>query len=82
MAEARLIHQVEADRWEAIPERDVVRGVIDDVGVRILVDESSVAVGFVVDVDGDIESRLDVLRRYMSVESVESHLRSSESNPE
>ena len=82
MAEARLFHQVEADRWEAIPERDVVRGVIDDVGVRILVDESSVAVGFVVDVDGDIESRLDVLRRYMSVESVESHLRSSESNPE
>ncbi|NDA77692.1 MAG: hypothetical protein EBY07_07815 [Actinobacteria bacterium] len=49
MAEARLFHQVEADRWEAIPERDVVRGVIDDVGVRILVDESSVAVGFVVD---------------------------------
>ena len=82
MAEARLIHQVEADRWEAIPERDVVRGVIDDVGVRILVDESSVAVGFVVDIDGDIESRLDVLRRYMSVESFESHLRSTESNPE
>ena len=82
MAEARLFHQVEADRWEAIPERDVVRGVIDDVGVRILVDESSVAVGFVVDIDGDIESRLDVLRRYMSVESFESHLRSTESNPE
>jgi len=82
MAEARLFHQVEADRWEAIPERDVVRGVIDDVGVRILVDESSVAVGFVVDIDGDIESRLDVLRRYMSVESFESHLRSTESNPD
>jgi len=80
MAEARLFHQVEADRWEAIPERDVVRGVIDDAGVRILVDESSVAVGFVVDIDGDIESRLDVLRRYMSVESFESHLRSTESN--
>ena len=82
MAEVRLIHQVEADRWEAIPESDIVRGVIDDVGVRILVDESSVAVGFVVDIDGDIESRLDVLRRYMSVESVESHLRSTESNPD
>ena len=82
MAEARLFHQVEADRWEAIPERDVVRGVIDDVGVRVLVDESSVAVGFVVDIDGDIESRLDVLRRYMSVESFESHLRSTESNPD
>ncbi|NDE80352.1 MAG: hypothetical protein EB037_05450, partial [Actinobacteria bacterium] len=82
MAEARLFHQVEADRWEAIPEGDVVRGVIDDVGVRILVDESSVAVGFVVDIDGDIESRLDVLRRYMSVESFESHLRSTESNPD
>jgi len=82
MAEARLIHLVEADRWEAIPETDIVCGVIDDVGVRILVDESSVAVGFVVDVDGDIESRLDVLRRYMSVESVERHLRSTESNPE
>lgn len=82
MAKARLIHQVEADRWEAIPESDIVRGVIDDVGVRILVDESSVAVGFVVDIDGDIESRLDVLRRYMSVEPVESHLRSTESNPD
>ena len=63
MTEARLTYVFEADRWEAIPEKDIVRSIIDERGVRILLDGSSVAVGFVVDVDGDIESRIDVLRR-------------------
>ena len=80
MTEARLTYVFEADRWEAIPEKDIVRSIIDERGVRILLDGSSVAVGFVVDVDGDIESRIDVLRRYMNVESIESRLRSPGSN--
>jgi len=82
MVEVRLTYVKEADRWEAIPVHDFVPVFIDEPGVRILVDEFSVAVGFIIDVDGDLESRIAVLRRYMNVDSFEANLRSEISDSE
>lgn len=82
MTEVRLFYIRDADRWEAIPTNNNVHEFISDRGVRILLDEFGVAIGFVVDVDGDLESRIDVLRRYINVDSIEANLRSDEPDSE
>ena len=82
MTEVRLFYMRDADRWEAIPTNNNVHEFISDRGVRILLDEFSVAIGFIVDVDGDLESRLDVLGRYINMDSLEGYFQSQESSPE
>ena len=82
MTEVRLFYIRDADRWEAIPTNNSVHEFISDRGVRILLDEFAVAIGFVVDVDGDLESRLDVLGRYINMDSFEGYFQSQESSPE
>lgn len=82
MTEVRLFYMRDADRWEAIPTNNNVHEFISDRGVRILLDEFSVAIGFIVDVDGDLESRLDVLGRYINMDSFEGYFQSQESSPE
>jgi hypothetical protein len=82
MTEVRLFYIRDADRWEAIPMNNNVHEFISDRGVQILLDEFGVAIGFVADVDGDLESRIDVLRRYINVDSIEANLRSHEPDSE
>lgn len=82
MTEVRLFYIRDADRWEAIPTNNNVHEFISDRGVRILLDEFGVAIGFVVDIDGDLESRIDVLGRYINMDSVEGYLRAQESMTE
>ena len=82
MTEVRLFYIRDADRWEAIPTNNNVHEFISDQGVRILLDEFGVAIGFVVDVDGDLESRLHVLGRYIDVDSLGEYFRSQESMTE
>ena len=79
MTEVRLFYIRDADRWEAIPTNNNVHEFISEQGVRILLDEFGAAIGFVVDVDGDLESQLAVLGRYINVDSLEGYLRSQES---
>ena len=80
MTEVRLFYIRDADRWEAIPTNNSVHEFISDRGVRILLDEFAVAIGFVVDVDGDLESQLEVLGRYINMNSFEGCFQSQESS--
>lgn len=82
MTEVRLFYIRDADRWEAIPTNNNVHEFISEQGVQILLDEFGAAIGFVVDVDGDLESRLHVLGRYIDVDSLGEYFRSQESMTE
>ena len=79
MTEVRLFYIRDADRWEAIPMNNNVHEFISDRGVRILLDEFGVAIGFVADVDGDLESRINVLGYYINMDSFVEYFRSQES---
>ena len=79
MTEVRLFYIRDADRWEAIPMNNNVHEFISDRGVRILLDEFGVAIGFVADVDGDLESRINVLGHYINMDSFVKYFRSQES---
>jgi hypothetical protein len=79
MTEVRLFYIRDADRWEAIPMNNNVHEFISDRGVRILLDEFGVAIGFVADVDGDLESRINVLGHYINMDSFVEYFRSQES---
>jgi hypothetical protein len=71
MAEARLFYSPVADRWEAVPLGDDIRRVVDDRGVRLLLDADDHVVGFAFDVDDKVESRLEVLRQNLDPQTID-----------
>ena len=75
MTEMRVTYSAVADRWEGIPVSAGVTDIRDVEGVRLLIGVAGDIVGFAFDVDGLIESRIEVLGRYLEVESFEDRLR-------
>jgi len=75
MTEMRVTYSAVADRWEGIPVSAGVTDIRDVEGVRLLIGVAGDIVGFAFDVDGLIESRIEILGRYLEVESFEDRLR-------
>jgi len=75
MTEMRVTYSAAADRWEGFPVTAGVTDIRDVDGVRLLIGVAGDVVGFAFDADGLIESRIEVLGRYLEVESFEDRLR-------